>query len=124
MIDGAIAKHLKVLRFMPGGHSRVRLVQGIRDAHAFDRFLRNAVDHHRRRDSSGFEDRWHDVNHVVELVANATFVRDAVGPGQAHALLGSPEVGGHLLGPLERRIKRPRPATDMCGKVLSDPQAS
>ena len=49
----------------------VGLVPRVSHAHAFDRFLRDAVDRLRRLDASGFEDRRHDVDHVVELRADA-----------------------------------------------------
>jgi hypothetical protein len=35
-----------------------------------------------------FEDRRHDVDDVVELVADAAHVLDVAGPGHAHALGG------------------------------------
>ena len=54
----------------------VRLVPRVRHAHAFDRTLRDAIDHHRRLDAGGFEDRRHDVDDVVELRADAASILD------------------------------------------------
>jgi hypothetical protein len=71
---------------------RKDVVEGVGHTHAFDRFLHNPVDHHRRLDARGFEDSWHDVDHVVELGADAAGVLDAVRPGDRHALSSSSEV--------------------------------
>ena len=66
------------------------------------------------RDAGHFEDRRHDIDDVVELVADAADVLDVAGPGHAHALRRAAEMRRDLLGPLERRVERPRPA---CRKV-------
>ena len=42
-------------------------------------------------------------------VTNAASVFDPVWPSDDHTLPGAAEVGGDLFGPLERRIKGPRP---------------
>ena len=60
-----------------------------------------------RLDAGGFEDRRHDVDHVVKLRADAAGVGDVAGPGNGQALPRTAEVRGHLLGPLERRVERP-----------------
>ena len=57
-----------------------------------------------------FEDRRHDVDDVVELGADAALVLDPRGPGDDQAVARAAEVGGDLLGPLERRVHRVRPA--------------
>ena len=62
-----------------------------------------------RLDAGGFENGRHDVDDVVELRADAAHVLDVAGPRDDHALPRSAEMRRHLLGPLERRIKRPRP---------------
>ena len=56
-----------------------------------------------------FEDRRHDVDDVVELLADAALVLDHLGPGDGHALLGAAEVRRHHLGPGERRVEGPGP---------------
>ena len=60
-------------------------------------------------DAADFEDGRHDVNDVMELVADAAEVLDVAGPGDAHALPRAAEVRGDLLGPAERRVEGPRP---------------
>ena len=107
MVDGPVRKHLEVLG---GAHRRrvgVLLVEGVRHAHPFDWLLRDAVDHDRRRNARRFEERRHDVDDVVELGSDAARILDVVGPGDCHALPRSAEVRRHLLGPFERRVKRP-----------------
>ena len=91
VIDRAVAEHLEVLRLACGGRIGVRLVPGVGHAYAFDRFLGDAVDHHRRRDAGGFEDRRHDVDDVMELGADAARVLDVAGPRHDHALAGAAE---------------------------------
>ena len=110
MINGAVAHHLEVLRGVPGGRVGVGLVPRVDHAHAFDRPLRDAVDRFGRGDAGRFQDRRHDVDHVVELVANAADVLDVAGPRHAHTLRGSAEMRRDLLHPFERRVERPRPA--------------
>ena len=109
VIDPAVGDHLEVLGLAGRGRIGVRLVEGVRHAHAFDRLLLDAVDHLRRLDARGFEDRGHDVDDVVELVADAAGVLDAGRPRDRQALPRAAEVRRDLLGPLERRVERPRP---------------
>ena len=73
------------------------------------------------RDAGRFENGRHDVDHVVELAADAAHVIDVTGPGHGHALGRSAEVRRHLLHPLERRVHRPCPAR---GKVRERPLRS
>ena len=109
MIYGAVAEHPKVLGIAPGWSGGVRLLPGVGHTDAFDWFLSDAIDHQRGLDASGFEDGRYDVNHVVELRADATHIRDVAGPRHNHALPRTAEEGGYLLGPFERRIESPRP---------------
>src|SRR6266849_6967422 len=46
---------------------------------------------------------------MVKLRADATLVLDARGPGDDHAVAGTAEVRGNLLGPLERSVHRVGP---------------
>ena len=121
VIDGAIAEHLEVLRGVPGGRVGVGLVPRVDHAHAFDGALLDAVDRIGRGDAGRFEDRRHDIDDVVELVADAAHVLDVAGPGHAHALRRAAEMRRDLLHPLERRVERPRPAR---GKVREGPLRS
>ncbi len=80
VIDSAIGKHLEILRVALRGRVGIRLVECIGHAHAFDGLLRDAIDRGRSLDACGFEDRRHDVDHMMELGADATGVRDVAGP--------------------------------------------
>ena len=104
-----IAHHLEVLSVMPRRCVHVLRIEGVHHAHTFDRLLRDAVDHGRRLDAGRFQDRRHDINHVVELVADAVLVLDHLRPRDRHALACSAEVRRDLLGPGERRVERPSP---------------
>ena len=83
VVERAVTEHLEVLRLALRGSVRVRAVEGVSHAHAFDRFLGDAIDRLRRLDAGGFEDRRHDINDVVELAADATDILDVAGPGDA-----------------------------------------
>ena len=74
---------------MRGRFVGARLVEGVGHAHAFNRLLLDAVDHFRRRNAGGFEERRHDVDHMMELRADAAGILDAVRPGNRHALAGA-----------------------------------
>ena len=109
VIDAAVGDHFEVLGLACRGRVGVRLVEGVDHAHAFDRFLLDSVDYLRCLDTRRFQDRGHDVDDVVELVAHAANVLDAVRPRDRQALARAAEVRGDLLGPLERRVECPRP---------------
>src|SRR5438876_12339807 len=109
MVNRAVADHLKILRLMLRRRIRVGLVERVSHAHAFNWLLRNAVDQLWRLDARGLKEGRHDINDVVKLGADATDIADMAGPRNGHALSRAAEVRRHLLGPLERRVKRPRP---------------
>src|SRR5207253_7392838 len=112
MVNRAVADHLEILRLMLrrriwSGSCRIERVS---HAHAFNWRLRNAIDQLWRLDARGLKEGRHDINDVVELRANATDIADMAGPRNGHALSRAAEMRRHLLGPFERRVKRPRPA--------------
>src|SRR5260370_395380 len=81
-----------VLSLAGGGSVGIALAERVRHAHAFDRLLLDPIDRLGRADAARFEDRRHDIDHVMELRADAASVLDATGPGDAHALARSAEV--------------------------------
>ena len=107
VVDAAVAEHLEVLEVVALG--RVRVVERIEHARAFDGRLQHAVDHRGLGQPSGLEDGGGDVDHVGELRAQPAGLGDAAGPVHDRAVAGAAPVRGHLLGPLERRVHRPRP---------------
>src|SRR6516165_587744 len=110
MIDAAVAEHLEILGRAPGRRIRARLVERVHRAHTFDWCLLDAVHYLGGLDLRRFEDGRHDVDHMVELGADAALVLDACGPGNRHALSSASEVRGNLLGPFERSVECPSPA--------------
>ena len=70
----------------------IGFVKSVSHAHAFDRFLRNAIDHHWRRDAGCLKNGRYNVDHVVELGADAASILDAVRPRNRHALPSATEV--------------------------------
>ena len=56
VVDGTVADHLEVLGVMVAGGGRV--VEGVREAHALDRRLRDALDGGRRLDAEQRRARW------------------------------------------------------------------
>src|ERR1700756_3483372 len=109
VINRAIPKYFEILRVSPGRCTGILLVEGISHAHAFDRFLCDAINHHRFLDASGFKDGRDNVYNVVKLGTDATGILDAVWPRDRHSLSGATEVRCYQLHPLKRRIERPRP---------------
>ena len=109
VVEALHAHHLEILG--PVGRRRigVGLVESVGHAHAFDRLLRDAVDHDGRRDAGDLEDRRHNVDHVVELLADAALVLDHLRPRDRHALARAAEIGRNLLGPFEWSIESPGP---------------
>src|SRR5262245_56023890 len=89
---------------------RLGVAEGVGEADAFDRLLRDAVERLRRSDPDELVQRRHDVDHVYELTPQPTLVLDTRRPGDDHRIARAAEMAGHLLGPLERSIHRVRPA--------------
>ena len=86
MVKRAVTKHLEILRVALGRGLRVRAIEGISHADAFDWFLCDAIHGRRCLDASGFENRRNDVDDVVELRTNATQILYMARPGDAHTL--------------------------------------
>ena len=96
------SKYCSVLR--PG---RLRIGEGIGDAHPVDRVLRHAVHDLGRRDAKDLVDRRRDVVHMVELRPRHGVMRDLRGPRDDHRVARAAEIRGDQLGVLERRVPRP-----------------
>ena len=121
VIEGVVAHHLEILGVVRGWRVGVGFIPGIRHAHPFNRPLRDAVDHFGGGNAGGLEDGRHDVNDVVELVADAAQVRNVAWPRNRHSLPSAAEVRRNLLGPSEWRVERPGPAH---GHVVVSPVRS
>ena len=109
VVDRVVTDHLEVLGLTRRGRIRLLLIEGVGHAHPLDRLLRNAVHHLGLFQLGRLEYRWHDVDDMVELVADAALVLDHFRPGDGHALLGAAEVRRHHLGPGKRRVEGPCP---------------
>jgi hypothetical protein len=115
VVDRVVADHLEVLGLVRRGSVRVFLVEGVGHADAFDGILRDAVHHLGLFEPGCFENRRHNVDNVVELVANAALVLDHIRPGDGHALLGAAEVRATILVHENGVPKAQVQPTDMCG---------
>ncbi len=93
---------------MPRG--RLRGIEGVGHADAFHGFLRYAVEHGWRCHAHRLQNRWRDIDHVVELSADASFVLDPRRPRDDQPVTRAAEVRSDLLRPLKRRVHRMRPA--------------
>ena len=109
VIDRAAAHNLEVLRQQTAWS--VRIVKGIREAHAVDRILGDPVDFPRRRDAKYLVDRRYDVVHMMELRPRCRVRRDLRGPPNRHRVAGSTEVRRVELHAFVRRAAGPAPAT-------------
>src|SRR5207245_10520067 len=86
MINRAVPNHFEILRLMLRRRIRIRLIERVSHAHAFDRLLLYPIDHIRRLDAGGFEEGRPDVTHVMELRADAARITDVARPGNGHSL--------------------------------------
>src|SRR5262250_3150263 len=101
VVDAPVSDHLEVLRVMCGRRVGVRFVEGVDHTDAFDWFLFDAVDVLWRTDTHRFQNRRHDVNHMVKLRADPAGIADVTRPRDRQALSRAAEVGGDLFGPPE-----------------------
>ena len=108
VVNAAVAEHFEVLGLMPLGSLGV--VEAVQQAGALVRALHDAVDHRRRRDARRLQHSGRKIDDMGELVAYAALVLDSLGPVHDGAVARPAPVRGHLLGPLIRRVHRPRPA--------------
>src|SRR5262249_54678273 len=80
VVNRAVTDHFEILRGTGGWGVSLGLVESIGHAHAFDGLLGDTVDHHGCLNARRLEYRRHNVNHVVELSADASHVADVTGP--------------------------------------------
>ena len=80
MVERAVTEHLEILGVALRRSVRIRAIEGVSHAHAFDWFLGDAVHGGRRLDAGGFENCRHDVYNVVELPTNAAQILDVARP--------------------------------------------
>ena len=92
VIDGAMAARLEILDV--AGRGRGGVVERVEHADAGDRLLRDPVDLGRRLDAGRLIDRRDDVDHVVELRAQAALLLDVSRPGDDHAVARPAEMRG------------------------------
>src|SRR5262249_32027810 len=78
-------------------------------------------DHSGGRNARHLENGRHDINDVVELVADAAQVRNMAGPRNGHSLPSATKVRRYLLGPSEWRVEGPCPTH---GHVVVSPVRS
>ena len=107
VVDAAVAGALVVLGDVPVGGGAV--VERVADAHAGHRRLLVAVDDLRLGHADGVEDRRHDVDEVVVLVAQLALGLDSLRPVHGHPGHVAAAVG-HLDAPGRRRRRRRRPS--------------
>ena len=104
MVDGAMSEHLEVLRNVLG--MSIRRVEGVGEAHAFQRGLGYASDCRGRFDAQCVKDGGHHINGVGVLLAHLAPSLDAFRPGddewvgRATAVsLPLPAAEGRVAGP-------------------------
>jgi hypothetical protein len=80
VIEGPVTEHLEVLSVALRRSLRIRAIESVAHAHAFDGLLLDPIDHLGGSDAGGFENGWHDIDDVMELRTDATRVFDVAGP--------------------------------------------
>ena len=108
MIDRAVAEHLEILRV--ARRLGIRIVEAVGHANALDRFLRGPIDRGRHSQAGNLKYRRRDIDHVVPLRAQAALVLDPRWPRDHETVSRSAVMRRDLLGPLEWRVHRMRPA--------------
>ena len=107
LIQGTVAKHLKVLKRVL--LRRVSIIQAVHQAAAGHGFLNRSIYARGFGKVGCLKNRRRNIDHVRELTANLALTVDTVRPVNDHAISGAAKVRGHLLGPLKRCIKGHRP---------------
>jgi hypothetical protein len=113
VVDAAIDEHLEILRRVP--IRRLRVIERIGNARAFDRLLLNAIDKRRRWYLRRLKNGRHHIDHMAKLIAQFALRFDAGGPANDHAVACAAPMGSHLLCPLVRRVHRMRPSDRVVG---------
>ena len=122
MVDRPVGHHLEVLR-RPRALG-LRVVEGVEHRHAFDRLLRDAVDDLRLGDLARFQDRRHDVDDVVELVADLALRLDPLGPVDDQRVAGAAEVQATCLVHWNGASIAQAQPTGTCGSLVGPPISS
>src|SRR5207247_10497703 len=96
MVERSQAEHFEILRTVRRWCARIRPVECVGHAHAFDRFLGDAIHHNRGRDPGGLKEGRYDVDYVVEVVADAALALASGPPRAVHALTRAAKRALHL----------------------------
>jgi hypothetical protein len=97
VIGRPVAEHLEVLGGVP--FLGLGIGEGVEQADALHGRQRRAVDHCGFWQRCSLQDSGGDVDDMAELAPQSTLFCDAVRPVNHHAVAGTTEVRGHLLGP-------------------------
>ena len=124
MVDGVVAHHLEVLGLVPRGRVGVGLVEGIGKLTPSIGLCLMPSTSFGLRDAADFEDGRHDVDDVMELVANAA--ASLMWPGQETHMpcRTPPKCEAICLVQLNGRVKGPGPADGHVVVGRSVPQTS
>ena len=107
MIDRPVSEHLEVLRDV--FRRRLCVIEGMREAQAFDGRLCDSLDRRRRLDAKRLEHRGNHVDRVRVLGPDLTLGLDAFRPVDDERVADATAIGFTLPAP-ERRIACERPA--------------
>src|SRR5262249_32569999 len=80
MVERVIAQHLEILRRVRRGSVRVLCIEGVHHADPLDWFLWDAVKNVRSLDAGSLQNCRHNVDHVMELVADTASILDRLRP--------------------------------------------
>src|SRR5438132_1619532 len=108
MVNGAIAKHLKVLDCMTV--FGFGIIEGINHRRPIEWKLLGAVHHLRKRQTNCFQHSRCNIYYVTKLRTDLAFGFDSFGPMHNHSVAGAAPMRSNLLRPLERSIQSVGPA--------------
>ena len=121
VIDCPVAENFEILRRV--ALLSLRVVEGVKHAHAVHRDLWHTIDHIRLRQACCFEHSGGHIDDMGELVALSALGGDSCRPVNCHADLRAAEVRSHLLRPGKGSIEGDGPSRRHVGIGLwSAPQ--
>src|SRR5206468_384104 len=107
MVNGAVTKHLEVLRRM--AVLGFRIIKGINHRRSIERKLLRAIDDLWKRQTDGLEHSWSYIYYMAKLRPDLTLGFDSFWPMHYHSVPRASPMRSNLLGPLERSVQSMRP---------------
>src|ERR1700722_11750496 len=106
-INATAAEHFEILQLVSA--RSIGVIEGVSEAHTFERRLLDSIHFSRRRDGGQLVDGGRNIVDVGELVAYSAGLWNVTGPGNDERITRAAQVRSNFLGPLKGRVERPSP---------------